>query len=80
MMKLAFERVKDHPLKLRYAMLYENGAFTPTGMRSYHTDPVEQWCNEQNCGKFLQREDPKWWCHVGFENEEQLAFFLLRWG
>ena len=80
MMKLAFVRVENHPLILQYAMLYDHGAFTPTGLRAEHTDPVEQWCKEQNCGTFMRHTNPQYWCHIEFENEEKLAFFLLRWG
>jgi len=52
---------------------------TMTGMRSNMIDEVAAWCKENNCG--VQWGDTNYYGYplFGFDTEEQLALFLLRW-
>jgi hypothetical protein len=78
-MRLVFDPVPDNPLVLQYTLLHPNGIRSVTGLRGPHTEHIEKWCKEQNCGTFLQYENPGFMYHIKFENTEKLAFFLLRW-
>jgi len=46
---------------------------TPTGLRSEHLDPVQDWCVQNRCGVRTSFDMFK------FRNEKELAMFLLRW-
>lgn len=54
---------------------------TMTGMRSYMIDEVAEWVKENNCGVQYDEYDNKSLTPAfGFDTEEELALFLLRWG
>jgi len=72
-MKLAWESYPETPLVLYARMAYEHGAVTPTGLRSEHLDPVQDWCVQNRCGVRTSFDMFK------FRNEKELAMFLLRW-
>lgn len=71
--KLIFRQTSD-PLVLEYGMEHSPGTFTPTGMRDYHVEPVAKWCNDNMCG--IVHTFPN---HISFNNEGEVAWFLLAW-
>jgi hypothetical protein len=44
------------------------------GINEQDMDPIQQWCNEHNCGKRISFDT------FQFKNKAQIAMFLLRWG
>ena len=72
-MKLTWERHSETQLILYARMCYEHGAITPTGLRSEHLDPVQDWCVQNRCGVRTAFDMFK------FRNEKEIAIFLLRW-
>lgn len=70
----------DKPHIVRGFMTDERGVDTLTGLRSTMVDEVEAWCKENNCG-IRYDEYAAGYGHpaFGFDTEEQLAFFMLRW-
>jgi hypothetical protein len=53
---------------------YEHGAVTPTGLRETDLDPIQAWCEENNCGVRMSFDEFK------FRNGEEISLFLLKWG
>ena len=51
---------------------YSQGAGT-TGLRDTDMDPVQDWCVANKCGIRTSFDTFR------FQNEEELAFFLLKW-
>jgi len=74
--KLVFKRDHAIPLTLEYGLEYYPGCFTPTGLRDNHTDELHAWCEQHRCG-YIRREEIY---RISFASEQDLAFFLLRWG
>lgn len=72
--KLVFRKTED-PLVLEYGMEHSPGTFTSTGLRDHHLNPVETWCQENNCGALRT-----WPYHILFNSEAEVAWFLLAWG
>lgn len=71
--RFAWKPLSKYPLTLVANIHYEHGAITPTGLREEHLDPVQQWCEANNCG-----------CRVSFDmfefkTEKEMITFLLRW-
>jgi hypothetical protein len=53
--------------------LHDHGAITPTGLREEHLDPVQEWCEENKCGRRVA-------FHMfHFNTEKEVTAFLLRW-
>ena len=72
-LKLVWEKVDGRPKWLVVRLLYEHGAITPTGLRSTHLDPVQDWCVANKCGTRISFDMFK------FQNDKEMALFLLRW-
>ena len=70
----------DKPHNVRGFMTNQLGADTLTGLRSTMVDEVEAWCKETGCG-IRYDEYATGYGHpaFGFDTEEKLAFFMLRW-
>jgi hypothetical protein len=72
------------PYNVRATMTdYRNFVDTLTGMRSTMIDEVEVWCKENNCGvrydEYVNLSLYTFKPSFGFDTEEQLALFMLRW-
>lgn len=63
----------DYPMVLYANLEYSNGAVTQTGLREEHLVPVQQWCEENRCGRRISFD------MFRFKNREQITMFLLRW-
>jgi len=72
-MKLIWEKDTAYNLILIARMAYDHGAVTPTGLRSEHMDPIQDWCVQNRCGVRTSFDTFK------FRNDKELALFLLRW-
>jgi len=69
------------PFNVRATMTDHSGRTdTMTEMRGFMIDEVQVWCLLNNCGSQYQYV-PNFGGHpiFGFDTEEQLALFLLRW-
>ncbi len=44
-----------------------------SGLKESDIDPIQEWCNEANCGKRVSFNTFK------FRNEEEITMFLMRW-
>jgi hypothetical protein len=44
------------------------------GINEQDMDPIQQWCNEHNCGKRISFDT------FQFKSKAQITMFLLRWG
>jgi len=44
-----------------------------TGLSDGDLDPVQQWCEENNCGRRTSFDTFK------FKNKQEMTVFLLRW-
>ena len=73
-MKLIWESDGVYKLILIARIAYEHGAVTPTGLRSEHMDPIQDWCVQNKCGVRTSFDTFK------FRNEKELSMFLLKWG
>jgi hypothetical protein len=72
--KLIFKQLNSDPLALHFGMEYAPGTFTPTGIRSEHTDPLIEWCTKHSCGTVdLSRHK------IVFHDESDMVWFLLVW-
>lgn len=45
-----------------------------TGISEQHIDPIQQWCEENDCGQRLSFDTFR------FRNRQEITMFLLRWG
>ena len=72
-MKLIWESDGTYKLILIARIAYEHGAVTPTGLRSEHMDPIQDWCVQNKCGVRTSFDTFK------FRNEKEVSMFLLRW-
>ena len=72
-MKLIWERDTAYKFVLIARIAYEHGAITPTGLRSEHMDPIQNWCVQNRCGARTSFDTFK------FRNEKEMAMFLLKW-
>ena len=43
------------------------------GLNEHDMDPVQQWCEEHNCGKRISFDT------FQFKNKKEMTMFLLRW-
>ena len=73
-MRLVWERDTAYRFVLIARISYDNGAVTPTGLRSEHMDPIQDWCVQNKCGVRTSFDMFK------FKNEEEMSMFLLKWG
>ncbi len=73
-MKLVWERYAGTPKTLYARMSYEHGAVTQTGLTEGHLIPVQQWCEENDCGVRLSFD------MFRFRNKAEMSAFLLKWG
>ena len=44
------------------------------GMSEKDMDPIQQWCNEHNCGTRMAFDIFK------FKSQKEITMFLLKWG
>ena len=61
-------------LILTATLSYAHGVNTPTGLRSEHLDPVQEWCVNNKCGTRISFD------MFRFRNNKEKTLFLLRWG
>ena len=67
------------PFNVRATMTDHSGRTdTMTEMRGFMIDEVQVWCLLNNCGSQYQF-NKSGYPLFGFDTEEQLALFLLRW-
>lgn len=45
-----------------------------TGLSEKDIDPIQSWCEQNNCGRRLSFDT------FQFKNKKQITMFLLRWG
>jgi len=78
-----FQDVKlPKPYNVRATMtdIYRPQVDTMTGMRFNMINEVAAWCKENNCGvQYDEYANKSLTPAFGFDTEEQLALFLLRW-
>jgi len=78
-----FQDVKlPKPYNVRAAMTHirVSEVDTMTGMRGGIIDEVAEWCKENNCGvQYDEYANKSLTPAFGFDTEEQLALFMLRW-
>ena len=48
--------------------------YYPTGMSEEDMVPIQEWCEQNNCGKRTSFDT------FQFKNKAQMTMFLLRWG
>lgn len=72
-MKLVWEKYVGRPRSLYARMSYEHGAVTVTGLNESHLVPVQQWCQENDCGKRISYDT------FVFRNLTEMSVFLLKW-
>ena len=72
-MKLIWEKDAKQSLILYARISYDHGAITPTGLRSEHMDPIQDWCVQNKCGVRTSFDMFK------FRDEKELSMFLLKW-
>jgi hypothetical protein len=73
-MKLVWEPwTRPGGLWLRVQLGYEHGAVTPTGLSEHMLIPVQEWCQENNCGRRMSFD--LW----QFRDQEEVTAFLLKW-
>ena len=64
------EKIK--PIRV-VAQTRPTAAVVLTGLRDTDMDPIQNWCVENRCGVRISFD------MFEFRNEDELAFFLLRW-
>jgi hypothetical protein len=69
------------PFNVRGTMTDHSGTVdTMTGMHGTMIDEVEVWCWQNNCGRRYNEFNTAYGQPAfGFDTEEQLAYFMLRW-
>jgi hypothetical protein len=53
--------------------VHDHGAITMTGLREEHFVPVQQWCQQTECGVRMAFNI------FHFDTEEEVTAFLLKW-
>ena len=66
-MKKIYWHRREHKKSIRVT------AQTTGGLRNTDMDPIQNWCVENRCGVRISFD------MFEFRNEDELAFFLLRW-
>lgn len=65
---------RENTKKIRVvAQTRPTAAVVLTGLRDTDMDPIQNWCVENRCGVRISFDQ------FEFRNEDELAFFLLRW-
>jgi hypothetical protein len=73
-MKLDWERwSKPEGIWLRVQAHHEHGAITPTGLHEAMLYPVQEWSDQNKCGRRMSFD--LW----QFKNEKEVSMFLLKW-
>lgn len=53
---------------------YDGDTVFATGLSEGDIDPIQQWCEEHNCGTRRSFDTFR------FRNKKEITMFLLRWG
>lgn len=71
--KLVWQKLDKKPMVLTAKARYDHGAITSTGLREEHIDPIQEWCQNNNCGQRISFD------MFRFKTSEEMTTFLLRW-
>lgn len=72
--KIVWVQGRRSYLTLIARVYYEHGALTATGLANFDMDPIQAWCEQNECGIRISFEEFK------FRNQKELSLFLLKWG
>ena len=73
-MKKIYWHRREHKKSIRVvARTMPAAATVISGLRDTDMDPIQNWCVENRCGVRISFD------MFEFRNEDELAFFLLRW-
>ena len=73
--KIIWETLPGRKLKATWSPEQGPGprGFEMYGFKEEDMDPIQQWCQESNCGKRISFD------MFQFKNDKQITMFLLRW-